>query len=185
MDYKSFVNTDTRSIYINGEITTSEISYICFNLLHMLEEDDYNDLNIKDYVREPIKIYITSPGGEVDPSFGLIDIILNSKTPIYTYCVGYAHSMGLKIFLAGEKRFVYRHSTFAYHQLSSGYIGKYEDIVDYANLYEDIQTTIEEYVLERTNIEREKLIEVRKHKTDWFISAKEAIVLGIATDILE
>ena len=32
----TYINLDTRTLYINGEITTAEVSYIIFNLIHMI-----------------------------------------------------------------------------------------------------------------------------------------------------
>jgi ATP-dependent protease ClpP protease subunit len=45
--------------------------------------------------------------------------MINSKTPVYTYAIGMAMSMGLEIFTAGHKRFVYKNTTLMYHELSS------------------------------------------------------------------
>lgn len=145
-NHLSLINLETRSIYLVDEITPSEISYICFNLLHILEEDDYNDANIKDYIREPIKIYISSCGGELNSAWGLIDIITTSKTPIHTYCIGYAQSAAFMIFLAGRERFVYKHSCLLYHQLSGGSIGKYNDMKEYVENCTVNQAFIETFV---------------------------------------
>ena len=79
---------------------------LCFNLLYVLQEDNEKDQKQKNYKREPIKLYINSNGGAIDDMWSLIDIMLNSKTPIYTYCTGYAMSAGFLIFLAGSKRFM-------------------------------------------------------------------------------
>ena len=87
-------------------------------LLYQIQEDDEKDEKEKDYNREPIKLYINSYGGSIYDMWGLIDVILNSKTPIYTYCTGYAMSAAFKIFLAGHKRYCYKHSIFMYHQMS-------------------------------------------------------------------
>lgn len=61
--------------------------------------------------RDPIKLYINSCGGTIYDMWALIDAIQNSKTPIHTYCMGYAMSAAFDIFLAGHKRYCYKHST--------------------------------------------------------------------------
>ena len=91
------LNTDKRLFYISDDIDNTTISVINFNLLYLLQEDDEKEAKEKDFKRTPIKIYINSNGGEIDDMWSLIDIMLNSKTPIYTYCTGYAMSAGFLI----------------------------------------------------------------------------------------
>lgn len=109
------INTTTRTIFLGDDIDEKSMSYIQFYLLELIHADDAKDSKEKDFKREPIKMYINSHGGSVDNMWGLIDIMLHSKTPIHTYCTGYAYSAGFKIFLAGSKRYCYKHSMFCYH----------------------------------------------------------------------
>jgi len=112
----------------------------------------------------------------------LVDIMLNSKTPIYTYCTGYAMSAGLKIFLAGSKRFMSKHAVLFYHQMSYREYGKHQDIIENREERDNCQAELENYVCNRTNISKEKLDEIRLCKKDWYIHLDEAIELGIAEE---
>lgn len=116
-----------RIIYLANDIRNISIGHTNAYLLSLIEKDDKGEAKEKEYKREPIKIYINSYGGNLYDMWSLIDIILNSKTPIYTYCKGYAMSAGFKIFLAGHKRFVSKHATLLYHQLS-GWTGGHNAI---------------------------------------------------------
>ncbi|MGN0106192.1 MAG: ClpP family protease, partial [Hominilimicola sp.] len=140
---------------------------------------------IKDYKRKPIKIYISSNGGFVYDMWALIDIILTSKTPVYTYCTGYAMSAGLQIFLAGHKRYCSKHATFVYHQLSGGVVGTYQSMAENMDESKYQQNAIEEYVRSRTNITMKQLEEIRIKKHDVFIHSDEALDLGIVDEIIE
>ena len=122
-----YANTDERILFLSDDIDNESVGSITWNILRLIKSDDEKDKKEKDYRREPIKLYINSYGGSVYDMWGLIDIILNSKTPIYTYCTGYAMSAAFKIFLAGHKRYCYKHSTFMYHQMSCWRSGKYQD----------------------------------------------------------
>lgn len=62
------IDYENRSIYIYGSITTTQISEVCFGLLKMLNTDKFESEHIVDYEYDPIDIYITSNGGELDPS---------------------------------------------------------------------------------------------------------------------
>lgn len=180
-----FTNTNKRLFYLSDDINKSTIGEICFNLLYLLQEDDEKDSKEKDFKREPIKIYINSGGGDIYDMWTLIDIMLNAKSPIYTYCTGYAMSAAFKIFLAGSKRFASKHSTFLYHQVYCWRDGKYQDLVEDRVEMDHIQNEIEAYVKSRTKITNEKLIEIREKKIDWYIHCDEALELGIVTDIIE
>ena len=116
--------------------------------------------------------------------WGLIDIMLQSKTPIYTYCTGYAMSAAFKIFLAGEKRFISKHATLIYHQLSSWESGTYQHFVEYQVELDRQQGMIEQYVQDRTHITESTLQAIREKKQNWFINYEEAMHLGVATDIV-
>lgn len=179
----NFIDLENRNIYICGEITAPQISEVCFALITMLDKDNYEDTNIKDYERDPINIYITSYGGELDPSWGLIDIILNSQTPIYTYCLGCAYSAAFNIFLAGHLRFAYPHSTFLYHQLSTGTYGKFMDMYEKINVLLEDQKNIEEYVVSRTKITLEELHQNKTNKQDWYFNFDDAIKYGIVNGL--
>ena len=114
----------------------------------------------------------------------LIDIMLNSKTPIYTYCTGYAMSAGFKIFLAGHRRFMSKHAVLMYHQVSDLFGGKYKDIKEKMEDLTLAQKEIEEYVKNRSKVSQKKLNHIKKTKKDWYIRLDEALEYGFATDVL-
>lgn len=93
---------DSRTIYISEEINSS-LGQVNFELIKWISEDDEKSRTLKNFKREPIKMYIQSHGGTICDMWSLIDIILNSKTPIHTYCTGYASSAAFKIFWLVEK----------------------------------------------------------------------------------
>lgn len=180
-----FINTDKRLFYLSNDINNSTIGELNFYLLNILQEDDKNDEEQKNFTRKPIKIYINSYGGDVYDMWALIDIMLNAKSPIYTYCTGYAMSAAFQIFLAGSKRFASKHSTFLYHQTYHGYSGKHQELIEDMNEFNYLQNDIESYVKNRTKITEKKLKEIREKKIDWYIHCDEALELGIVTDIIE
>ena len=179
-----FTNTDKRLFYISDDIDNSSIGSLTFDLLFLLQQDDEKDAKEKDFKREPIKIYINSYGGSVYDMWALIDIITNSKTPIYTYCTGYAMSAACKIFLAGHKRFISKHATLLYHQMSCWRSGKYQDLVEDREEMDYLQNTIEEYVLNRTKMTKKEIQRIRENKIDYYIHADKAVELGFADEVI-
>lgn len=178
------INTDARLFYISDDVDSASIGEMCFNLLFLLQQDEDNELEKREFKRKPIRIYVNSYGGEVYDMWALIDIIEQSKTPIYTYCTGYAMSAAFKIFLAGHKRFGTKHSTFMYHQMNCCKHGKYQDMVEDREEMDFLNAANEQYVIERTKLSREYINEIREKKKDVYFHANETLKFGIIDEMI-
>ena len=88
------------------------------------------------------------------------------------------------ILISGHKRFGYPHSTPLYHQVSSGFYGKIKDMEEHLEESKRLQKKIEDLTLDRTNISKKKLDEILKNKVDWYMSAEEALSLGVIDGII-
>lgn len=181
---KENIHINNRTIYFADNVTSETIGKTCAEMLKIIKEDDENEASQKNYKRKPINLFIQSEGGSVYAMWSLIDIIEKSKTPIHTYCTGYAMSAGLKIFLAGHKRYCTRHATFMYHQMRSIRMGTYQDLVEDREQLDHLNKQSEDYVLERTKITKERVEEIRYKKINWYIHPKEALELGIVDEII-
>lgn len=180
----SYANTEKKRLFLSDDVDNESIGKLTWSILQQIREDDEKDEKEKDYKREPIKLYINSYGGSAYDMWGLIDIILNSKTPIYTYCTGYAMSAAFKIFLAGHKRFCYKHSTFMYHQLSYWPSGKLRDMKEKMDEMKWIDNKVGEYVMERTNMTQADIENIYERKMNFYIHADEAVKYGIVDEVL-
>lgn len=180
-----FIDTDNRIFYIHDLIDEDSMGKVCFNLLIILNEDQKNEDKQKDFTRKPIKLYINSCGGNVEDMWALVDIMINSKTPIHTYSTSYADSSAFYIFIAGTKRFITKHTKMCCHQFSGGFRGTYQGMKEYIEDVDRLWIEFEEYVCNQTKITRLKLQEVREKKLDWYIYSNESIELGVATDIID
>lgn len=181
----TYANTGKRLYFLSDDVDNESIGQLTWNILHQLAEDDEKDKKEKDYKREPIKIYINSYGGSIYDMWGLIDVIQNSKTPIYTYCTGYAMSAAFKIFLAGHKRYCYKHSTFLVHQLSGWNCGKYLDLKNEISEYDRLNNDIEKYILSRTKFTEDKIEEIWNKKQDFYFNADDAVKYGVVNEVLQ
>ena len=86
-DNKVLVSSEERrKITIADEIDNETIALSIKYLQKFIDDDNEDDEKEKDYKREPIHLYIQTYGGCIYDMWGLIDVILNSKTPIYTHC---------------------------------------------------------------------------------------------------
>lgn len=134
--------------------------------------------------REPIHLYLNSFGGSLYDCMGMVDLIRNLKTPIYSYCFGKSMSAIMVIFSCCDKRFVSRNSTIMLHQLSGGYIGKYQDMEENVDESRRMQELMEDLIMLHTYIDEEFLEELRYRKFDCFLDAEQCIELGVADEII-
>lgn len=80
--------------------------------------------------KQPITLYINSPGGGVYAGLSIVDTMNYISAPVQTLCAGMAASMGAVILAAGEKnsRAALRHSRVMIHQPSGAAGGQSSDI---------------------------------------------------------
>lgn len=178
------VNIKERQILLSKEIDEGSANDVIEAIFEINTDDDKKEGEYRDFKREPIELYINSPGGTIYDGLAIIDAMRNSKTPVHTYCIGRAMSMAFVVFLAAEKRFAGKYSTFMYHEISGGCLGKSSEIKDYIKESDRLQSIYDEIIKEKTNIMQEQLDNYKELKTEWYIGAQDAVKLGICEGII-
>jgi ATP-dependent Clp protease protease subunit len=178
-----------RTLFFAKDVNLESIELLSRNILRINEDDDhleklYGVYDI-DYVRKPIKIMIDSYGGYVYQCMGLLGIMEKSTTPIHTYATGAAMSCGFMILISGHKRFAYKHATPMYHQVSTGFWGKTQDMEESYKETKRLQQKFENITLDLTKISKAKLKDILKTKQDWYMDSKEALSYGVIDEIIE
>ena len=74
-----------RKLFLNADIDQWSVEDIVKHIMQFNKEDKGKPVE----ERQPILLYITSKGGDVDSGFEIIDIITMSKTPVYTINIGF------------------------------------------------------------------------------------------------
>ncbi len=168
-----------RRLFINGEIDSCVIDSIVYHVLRYNRED--KGVPVED--RKPILLFINSNGGSVQDGYGVIDIMLTSKTPIYTINQAYCFSMGFLIFLAGQKRFTMPRAEFLMHDGSTfswDSTAKAKDRMEFEAGQMEVMT--KKYIMQQTKI-TSKLYD-EKYRVEWYMLPEEAKKHGICTDIV-
>ncbi len=168
-----------RRLFINGEIDSCIIDSIVYHILRYNRED--KGLKIED--RKPIYLFLNSNGGSVVDGYGVIDVILTSKTPVYTINQASCFSMGFLIFLAGEKRYAMPRSEFLMHDGSTfswDSTAKVKDRMEFET--GQLEQVTKQYILDRTTID-DKLYD-EKYRVEWYMLPEEAKKVGVCTDIV-
>lgn len=168
-----------KDLYLMGEISLESVLPV-IQSIHEINREDYNT---PVDAREPINLYINSIGGDVIAAFTLISVMESSVTPINTHAVGEVLSAALLIFIVGDKRIAYKHSTFMYHSVSAVHSGDSKHIdVQYAYT-KNIQERIEEITSLYTNISLKKLKDLSDKREDHYFYYMEALDYKVADEI--
>jgi ATP-dependent Clp protease protease subunit len=116
---------------------------------------------------------------------GLIDVIINSNTPIHTICYGLAMSISLCILIAGHHRVMSNRSTLMYHE-GSFELGSIKLTGHEHELKESkrIENICDNLILEKTRISLKQLKNIKKQQKEWYIPPDEALKLGIIDEII-
>jgi ATP-dependent Clp protease protease subunit len=177
-----------RNLYLASQVDQDTMNSLTKDIIAINESDIYlkkiyaaHDLT---YVPKPIKMYIDSYGGAVYQCLGLIGIMEKSETPIHTIVTGCAMSCGFIVLIHGHKRFGHRHSTPLYHQVSTGFWGTAADMEEKLAETKRLQKKIEGMTIERTKITAARLEKIYKRKIDWYMTAEEALKLGVIDEIV-
>lgn len=178
-DWKDYKD---RKIYLDFEIG-DYLVVVSKRILKWNQED--KDIPINE--RQPIKIYINSPGGSLQACFAFIDILKMSKTPIQLICICGAYSAAGMIFMCkGENitRLIVPHGKVLIHQGSLG-VGQVQthQFLDYADDVKKDEGKVKKYILENTTITA-KLYD-KKKKNEWSLDANECLKLGVCDKIIQ
>lgn len=189
LDLKSILNNslddwfymrdlNERKLCLNTDVTPETVNEIVSQILSFNMEDKNKAVE----ERKPIKLFICSDGGSVDSGFELIDVILASKTPVYTINLGYWYSMGLLIGMAGEKRFATKNAKFLMHDGSGIIYNSSSKMRDQARFYEELERRSKEYILHHSNITEEEYD--KQLRVEWYMFADEAKERGLIDCII-
>lgn len=158
---------------------------ITFGIISINKSDDKKEKELNGFERRPIELYINCEGGSVISGFSIIDVILNSKTPVHTICNGCAMSMGLHILVSGHKRYAMPHSVMMFHQISTG--GNYiqcKTLADFSEYLVNMNKRLSDFIIERTKMTKTMIDENYNTKEDKYIFPEEALKLGIVDEII-
>lgn len=178
MDLFDMSSHSERKIYLNDEIEAISAHDVIYEILRFNVED--KDIAISE--RKPILLYCTSVGGSVIDGFGVVDAILNSKTPVYTINLAYQYSMGFLIGLAGHKRYAMPNATFLLHDGQNFVWDSSAKRKDQLKFQEKREQRIKEYVLEHSNLTEKEYDE--NYRVEFYTYADEAKKYGFTDYII-
>lgn len=134
---------------------------------------------------KPIHMYINSPGGAITAGLAIYDTMQYISSPVATWCVGQACSMGSLLLTAGEKnmRFCLPNSRIMIHQPSGGVSGQATDIQIQAEEILKMKEKMYELYMKHTGVNKETIVPLMER--DKFMSPEEAKSFGLIDRVME
>ena len=166
---------ERRQIHIIDEVTEFTFEQIK-NLYDQLIDAD---------ATKPIHFVLGSPGGDVRSMLGIMNLILLSPVPCYTYLLGETCSAGAWIYLCGHKRFAPKTNlvSFMLHPMEWDRSDSLGNHVSHNAYVEKLSTKLTEFTAKQTKIPKQKLKRLATIETEYFVG-DELFTYGIATDEL-
>src|ERR1700733_13859192 len=165
---------ENRVVFLVGEINHVSASRIMMQMLYLQSVKRDQDINL----------YINSPGGVVDDTLAIYDIMKFLNCDVATYCIGRAESGGAIVFMAGRKgkRFILPNAKVMIHQPFGGVYGQASDIQIQAEEILKTKDTLLQVMALCTGQPLERIRE--DSERDRFFAAHQAVQYGICDEVL-
>ena len=163
----------TRTILLSGQINKDLAEKTIKQLLLLEEMGD-----------DPIRVFIDSPGGDVDAGFAIFDMIRFVRPQVFTIGMGLVASAAAIIQLASprEQRLGLPNSRYLIHQPLSGIRGVATDIEIHAKELEDLREKLNRLIAHETGVSPEQV--EKDTDRDYWMSAEEAVSYGLISRVI-
>ena len=165
---------ENRVIFLVGEINHISAARVYMQMLYLQSVKKDQDIHL----------YINSPGGVVDDTLAMYDVMKFLNCPVNTYCIGRAESGGAVVFMAGTKgkRYILPNAKVMIHQPFGGVYGQAADIEIQA---EEILKTKETLISVMAKCTGQSIEKIREDsERDRFFDAKGAVAYGICDEVI-
>jgi ATP-dependent Clp protease protease subunit len=165
---------ENRVVFLVGEINHVSASRVIMQMLYLQSVKRDQDINL----------YINSPGGVVDDTLAIYDIMKFLTCDIATYCIGRAESGGAIVFAAGKKgkRFILPNAKVMVHQPFGGVYGQTADIQIQAEEILKTKNTLISILAKCTGQSFEKIRE--DSERDRFFDAQQSVAYGLCDEVI-
>ncbi len=165
---------ENRVVFLVGEINHASASRVIMQMMYLQSVKRDQDINF----------YINSPGGVVDDTLAMYDVMKFLTCDVATYCIGRAMSGGAIVLAAGTKgkRYILPNAKVMIHQPYGGVYGQTSDIEIQAEEILKTKQTLNKILAKCTG---QSLEQVEKDgERDKFFDAHEAKDYGLIDEVL-
>jgi len=173
---------DLRVMGLFSDVSEEKVAELIHAMLYL------NETNIINSKEEPIEFYISTYGGSADDMFGMYDVMrfIRESTEIHTFGLGKVMSAGVLLLAAGTKgkRRIGKNCRVMIHSVIGGNHGPLHNLINEMEAVEQIQKMYSRALIKETNMSKKDLKDLLERKVNVYLSAEEAVDLGIADIIV-
>lgn len=176
---------DLRTIGLFSDVAEEKVAELAHGLLYL---NELNKLEKEQENKKPIQFYLSTYGGNADDMFALYDIMRQVKkdTDIETIGMGKVMSAGVLLLASGTKgqRKIGKYCRVMIHSVVGGSHGSLPNLANEMEAIQQIQKDYSEALITETGMTKKQLKELLERKVNVYLSAQEAVDLGIADIII-
>lgn len=173
-----YLDEENRVFWIDCEIDDRLL-----DLVKMIIRCNQEDKDIDVDKRKPIRVFISSVGGETSAMWSTMNAIQTSKTPVYTYNFCYAYSAAAEILISGQKRFAFKGSTTMIHSGTCVLSGERSAVESAQKFMNAQEKKYQEFLLSHTRIDPK--VYKKRASSDMYYDEYAALEAGIVDEIIE
>mgnify|MGYP003113896212 CR=1 FL=1 len=176
---------DLRTIGLFGDVSEERVAELIQGLLFL---NELNVIQTKEEKRRPIEFYISTYGGNADDMFALYDVMsfVKKSSSIQTIGLGKVMSAGVLLLAAGTngERRIGQNCRVMIHNVMGGTAGSLPNLANELSAIEQLQEDYVRALVENTKMTKKQLRKMLNEKVNVYLSAEEAVELGIADIIV-
>jgi ATP-dependent Clp protease protease subunit len=179
-----------RAISLFGDLNEECIQDTCGSLLYLKHScyEPRSHEEDEELIAKPIDFYISTWGGDALGMFAIYDLMrmIREECPIHTFAIGKVMSAGVLLLAAGTKgqRKIGKNTRIMMHSVRASHYGNIHSLENEMNETRWIQEQHINALVKETKLTRKKLNNMLNKKIDIYLSAEDAIKLGIADIIV-
>lgn len=168
------VDVRGRRIFLHGDVDEESVAYAIRGLYVM-----------SDLGTEPIELFITSYGGEIDESFALHDVLQTIKVPVHTVALGKCMSAAPMILAAGETghRYATENTLFMLHTATVVQSGSVANVAATARAEKDRCEKMDRLLAGYTKMDYRHWAKFSRGDVDHYFDAEQALDWGLIDNI--
>lgn len=173
-----YIDLEDRVFWLDDEVTP-----FLLELARYIVRWNKEDRDIPVEQRKPIRIFIFSPGGDLETYRSVSDIIQLSKTPVIGINMGVAYSAAAMIFLSCHTRLMLPSASVLFHKGSSQMSGSFNEVCSAMYEYQKQVEELSHIIEQKTTYTSEEIED--NMSGDWYIRAQDALEHGVCHKIVD
>ena len=177
-----------RTLSLFGDLDEERVQDVCAALLYLKHTAFDGQLPDEEPVAQPIEFFISTWGGDALGMFGIYDLMrmIRETCDIDTFAIGKVMSAGVLLLAAGTKgkRKIGRNTRIMLHSVRASNVGGIHYLENEMAETRWIQEQHIDALVAETKMTKKELNNMLNKKVDVYLSAEDAIRLGIADIIV-